>query len=174
MHRAEDAVAPVITPMIEGRPAELTTGQQLAIASWAALKAAVFEYVWDHDPVLTTADRELIMTQDRPPATVQVRLAAIESDGYPLQARGLAYLVRETGAKIMCLTTTIGCLVIQVSGGPGAGTDALRSTGRTGPDFAAIFPPQAQPARWPPPAVLGHETLSAFADPLAALADRSR
>jgi hypothetical protein len=118
--------------MIEGRPAELTIDQQLTIASWAALKAAVFEYVWDHDPVLTTADRELIMTQDRPPATVQVRLSAIESDGYPLQARGLAYFVRETGEKIMCLTMTIGCLVIQVFGGPGAGTDALRSAGRTG------------------------------------------
>jgi hypothetical protein len=105
------------------------------------------------------------MTQDRPPATVQVRLSAIESDGYPLQARGIAYLVRETGEKIMCLTMTIGCLVIQVFGGPGAGTDALRSAGRTGADFAAIFPPQTQPARWPPRAVLGDENLSAFADP---------
>jgi len=123
--------------------------------------------------VLTAADRELIMTQGRPSATVQVRLSAIESDGYPLRARGLVYLVRETGEKITCLTMTIGCLVIQVFGGPGAGTDALRSAGRTGPDFAAIFPPQAQPARWPPPTVLDDETLNAFADPLAPLADRS-
>jgi hypothetical protein len=62
-------------------------------------------------------------------------------------------------------------LVIQVFGGPGAGagTDALRSAGRTGPDFAAIFPPQAQPTRWPPRAVLGDETLSAFANRLAPL-----
>jgi hypothetical protein len=40
MRRAEDAVAPIITPMTEGRADELTAGQQLTIATWAALKAA--------------------------------------------------------------------------------------------------------------------------------------
>jgi hypothetical protein len=34
MHRAEDAVAPIITPMIEGRLAELTVDQQFTIATW--------------------------------------------------------------------------------------------------------------------------------------------
>jgi hypothetical protein len=89
MKRSEDAVAPLIEPMIKGQLAQLTVDQQLTVATWAAMKAAVFEYVWSEDTVLTAADREVIMTQDRPPASVQVRLAAIESDGSPLRARGV-------------------------------------------------------------------------------------
>jgi hypothetical protein len=100
-------------------------------------------------------------------------MAAIESDGCPLRARGIGYLVRETGDKITCLTVTIGCLVMQVLGGPDAGTGALRSVGRAGADFAAIFPPQLQPVRWPPPTILDEEALHAFAEPLTPLADRS-
>jgi hypothetical protein len=76
MARLEGAVRPVITPMIKGETIALTTGQQITVATWVAMKAAVFEYVWSGDPILTAADREVIMTQNRPPARVQIRLAA--------------------------------------------------------------------------------------------------
>jgi hypothetical protein len=56
MKRWEDAVAPLIGPMIKGQPAQLTVDQQLAVATWAAMKAAVFEYVWSEDTILTAAD----------------------------------------------------------------------------------------------------------------------
>jgi len=173
MAESESAVRPLIEPMIKGYNAELTTEQQLTVATWAAMKAAVFEYVWGDDPILTAADREIIMTQNRPPASVQVRLAAVESDGYPLRALGRGYMLRDTGERLIRLTITIGCLVVQVFGGPGAGTQGLRTIGRAGTDFIGIFPPQMQPVQWPPPNALDDSTLLAFADPLAALADAS-
>ena len=91
----------------------------MTVATWAVLKAAVFEHVWTHDPILTSADCEIVRTQNRPAVTVSV-------------------------------TITIGCLVVQVFGGPGAGPHVLRTAGRPGADFIGIFPPQPGTVRWPP------------------------
>ncbi len=74
--------------MIKGFSATLTTDQQITVATWAAMKTSVFEYVWGDDPVLTSENRTIMRTQNRPPASVRVRLAAIESEGYPLRALG--------------------------------------------------------------------------------------
>jgi hypothetical protein len=63
----EDAVRPLIEPMIKGYPASLTTGQQITIATWATMKTAVFENVWTDESVLTTEDRDVIRTQNSPP-----------------------------------------------------------------------------------------------------------
>jgi hypothetical protein len=169
MAQLEGAARPVITPMIKGETSALTTEQQITVATWAAMKAAVFEYVWTGDPILTAADREVIMTQNRPPARVQVRLAAVESDGYPLQVRGLGYETRGTSDTALCLTLAVGCLVAQVFAEPGAATQGLRFSGTPGADFIRIYPPDMQAVRWPPPQALDDQTLVAFADPLAAL-----
>jgi hypothetical protein len=170
MKRSEDTVAPLIEPMIKGQPAQLTVDQQLAVATWAAMKTAVFEYVWSVDTILTTADREIIRTQDRPPASVQVRLAAIESDGTPLRARGVGYMDNRTGEKIICLTLTIGCLAVQVFGGPAAGTHGLQTSSAPRADRIRIFPPATNTVRWPPRVALNDQTLLAFENPLGPLA----
>lgn len=171
MQRWESAVKPLIEPMIKGEAAELTVDEQLMVATWAAMKTAVFEYVWSEDPILTAADRDVIMTQDRPPASVQVRLAAIESNGTPLRVDAVGYKRADTGDAIICMTLTIGCLVVQVFGGPGAGTHALRTAGRLGTNFIGIFPPAPKTVQWPPPDALNDQTLPAFAHPLLGLAD---
>lgn len=170
MKRWEDAAAPLIEPMIKGQPAQLTVDQQLAVATWAAMKAAVFEYAWSEDTALTAADRDVIRTQDRPPASVQVRLAAIELDGSPLRARGVGYVDNRTGEKIICLTLVIGCLVVQVFGGPGAGTHGLQTSSMPRTDRIRIFPPATNTVQWPPPVALNDQTLSAFENPLGPLA----
>ena len=110
------------------------------------------------------------MTQVRPPASVQVRLAAIESDSRPLRAHGIGYMDNGTGEKIICLTLTIGCLVFQIFGGPGAGTHGLRTSSTLRADRIRIFPPEANTVRWPPPVVLNDQTLSGFENPLGPLA----
>jgi hypothetical protein len=46
MKRWEDAAAALVEPMIKGQPARLTVDQQFTVATWAAMKAAVFEYAW--------------------------------------------------------------------------------------------------------------------------------
>lgn len=170
MGRSEGAVKPLIEPMIKGQPAQLTVDQQLTVATWAAMKAAVFEYAWSEDTILTTADRDVIRTQDRPPASVQVRLAAVESDGMPLRARAFGYVDNRTGEKIICLTLTIGCLVVQVFGGPGAGTHGLQTSSIPRTDRIRIFPPSTNTVQWPSVVVQNDQTLPGFENPLGPLA----
>jgi hypothetical protein len=167
MSLLEGEVRPLLTPMIEGYNSSLTIDQQITVATWTTMKAAVFEYVWSDDPVFSGADRETIRSQNRPPATAQVRIAAIESNGYPLRAIGRVYELADSDDRALCLTITIGCLVLQMFGGPGAGTAGLRRPARIGGNFTGIYPPQMQPVQWPPPNALDDAGLGAFADPLA-------
>jgi hypothetical protein len=171
MSDLETAVQPLIEPMIKGYNGSLTTDEQITVSTWASMKTAVFEYVWTDEPILTATDREVIMTQNRPPASVQVRLAAVESNGYPLRALGRAYELRAIGGKALCLTLTIGVLVAQVFGGPGAGNHRFHQVTRTGTNFNAIFPPQLQTVAWPPVVLLDDTSLATFAHPLALLTD---
>ena len=134
------------------------------------IRAAVFEYAWSEDTILTAADRDVIRTEDRPAASVQVRLAAIELDGSPLRARGVGYVDNRTGEKIICLTLVIGCLVVQVFGGPGAGTHGLQTGSMPRTDRIRIFPPATNTVQWPPPVALNDQTLPAFENPLGPLA----
>ena len=48
----------------------------------------MFEHLWTDDPVLTAADREVIMRQERLPAGIQVLLATAAPQASPLQAIG--------------------------------------------------------------------------------------
>ena len=119
MARLEDAVQPILTPMITGSGAQLTPEQGSTVATGAALKAVVFEYLWTDDPVLTVTDRHALMARNRPPAGVRTRLAAAEPGPRPLRAHGRVYELRGGGGRAFCLTMTIGCLAVQVIGGPG-------------------------------------------------------
>lgn len=165
----EDQIRSVLEPMILGYNASLTPDQQVNVATWTSMKAAVFEYIWSDDPVLTAADRSVIMTQDRPPAGTQVRLAAIESQGRPLQAMARRYVKSGTEEVAYCLTMTIGCLVLQFFGGPGAGNHRFQDTGRPHADFAGIYPPCMQVINWPSALALDDVSEKDFADPLRVL-----
>lgn len=170
MSSLEVHVRPLIEPMILGHDALLAPDQQITVATWASLKAAVFEYAWGTEPVLTQADRAIIMTQNRPPASVQVRLAAVESRGYPLLAKARGYVRADTTDIAYCLTLSIGCLVIQVFGGPGAGFHGFQVPSGGAPTYVGIYPPAMHTAQWPPPRALDDATLQSFADPLQGVA----
>ena len=169
MNDLEIQVRPLIEPAILGRNISLTPDQQITVATWVAMKAAVFEYVWAQDPILTDADRQVIMSQTRPPASAQVRLAAIESNGYPLRAAATGYVSSGTGNTAFCLTLSIGCIVFQFFGGPGAGNHDFRTPGAVGPNFIGIYPPRMQGINWPPSVALDDESIKEFSDPLRGL-----
>jgi len=168
MSTLDSQVRPLIEPMILGHNASLTPAQQITVATWASLKAAVFEYIWGEQPVMTAADRVVVMTQNRPPATVRVRLAALESRGRPLQALARGYVQAGSGDLAYCLTMSIGCLVAQVFGARGAGGHRFASLGRNGLDHVGIYSPHLGALRWPPPDALDDASLQDFADPLHA------
>jgi hypothetical protein len=150
MASLEGAARPFLTRMVKGSETRLTTEEQITLATWAVLKAAVFEHVWTHDPILTSADCEIIMTQNRPPGGVQVRLAQAKPDGRPMGAYARVCEPHGPGDKAVSVTITIGYLVVQVFGGPGAGPQALRTADQPGAGFVGIFPPQPGTVRWPP------------------------
>jgi len=158
MARLESAVLPLLLPMIEGFRVELSAEEQVAVARWAVLKAAVLEHIWAHDPVLTAADREIIRTRNLPPAGVQVRLARAEQGG-ALRAHGLVFEPRRHDEKAISVLITLGCLVAEVTGGPGTGTRPPRTAGAPGTGSITIFPPQPGTVPWPPPATLDVDRL---------------
>jgi hypothetical protein len=73
-------------------------------------------------------------------ASVQVRLAAVESNGYPLRASGRVYELRAASKKVICLTTIIGCLVRQVYGGPWGGNQRRELRGPARGPYRNPFP----------------------------------
>jgi len=162
----EGDVQRLLAPMIraDSASARLTRQDQLKVATWAALKAAIFEYVWTDDPVLTGKDRAIIRTQNRPPRSVQVRLAVRRPGSYRLRAHGHVYELGGQGDKALCLTMTIGCLVAQVFREPGAGTQAFWSLSKPDTGIITIFPPQPEPVPWPPPNQLDEERLQTLED----------
>ena len=153
----------LLPAMIKERNAPLTPPEQNTLATWAVLQAAVFEYVWTGDPVLTSADRYFIKKCNKPPDGVQVRLAVLQPDRHLLRALGRVYERSGQDDKALCLTITIGRLVIQVLRGPGASSQGLRAAGRLGTDVIPIFPhPETVP--WPPPKPLDDERLHTLAN----------
>ncbi|MEU7823041.1 hypothetical protein [Catellatospora sp. NPDC049133] len=163
MSKLDDQVRPLLEPMILGKPTTLSALDQLTVATWAAMKAAVFEFAWDNPPVYEQADREIIRTQQRPPATVRVALAAIQSQGFPLRAisRGIV----GGGRAAQCLTLQIGCLVMQILGGPLAGAHGFHTVGGVRPRHVMVYPPALSGQRWPPTEVHDDASLLASTEP---------
>ena len=146
-----DSVArSLLVPIIEGAEARLTVEDQIAIATWAALKAAMFEHLWTDDPVLTAADREVIMRQERLPAGLRVLLAAAAPGTNPRQAIGYVDEPGGQPGRALCLTIAIGHLVVQVFAGLGADPLARQGAARVGIELIEIFPSQSGVVPWPP------------------------
>jgi hypothetical protein len=157
----EGEVQPLLKRMIraDSGSARLGRSDQIKVATWAALKAAMFEYVWTDDPVLTGRDREIIRTQNQPPDSIQVRLAVRRPGRYLPRAHGHVYEMGGQGGKALCLTMAIGCLVAQVCREPGAGTQAVWPCHEPDTGIVTIFPPRLEPVPWPPPNQLDEDSL---------------
>ncbi|MFF7477085.1 hypothetical protein [Streptomyces sp. NPDC008092] len=80
----EGVVKPILTGPVLGHATQFTPQEQLDIATWACMKAMVFEFAWSEPPAFTQPERGIVWSQKRPPASAQIRIAAIESQGYPL------------------------------------------------------------------------------------------
>ncbi|MER6077361.1 hypothetical protein [Streptomyces sp. NPDC001833] len=174
MSNLEGSMKPILEEPILGRGrARFTAQQQLDLAAWACMKTMVFEYFWPDDGlVFTPDDRVIVRTHGRPPATARVDIAAVESQGQPLQAFRVAYSSPGTGPDAaqaddlsLCMTMAIGCFVVQVRGGPGAGEHGFTGYGQVRADSVSIFPPALPHANWPPANPLNDQTLRTFAHP---------
>lgn len=163
----------LLRPMMLGQPRTLGPAEQLTIATWAAMKSMILEYVWGPDQavIMPQAARTFIFRNQRPPEGMQIRIAAVESKGRPALATRRVYQLRERTPRNLafpefasCSTLVLGCFAVQTFG-----TSALlpaAATGQHGPDYLTINPPTADHVSWPPPNLLDDAALDMFAHPL--------
>lgn len=165
----------LIEPMMLGAPRILSSGEQQVIATWAAMKSMVLEYVWNSEQVivLSQAARAFVFRQHRPPGDMQIRIAAVESRGRPAAIYRRVYRLRASGSPAhalpgfaSCSTFVLGCFLVQTYGSsadPPASTPAPPPHGST---YYVMNPPTGNDISWPPPALLDDEDLDRFAHPL--------
>jgi hypothetical protein len=156
-----------------GKPRTLTPAEQLTIAAWAAMKSMVLEYVWGPEQVIVMpqAARTFVFDHQRPPESMQIRIAAVESQGRPALIFCCAYQLGPKSSSnaalpgfASCSTFVLGCFVVQTYG-----TSALSPAAPPGPpgrNYLVINPPAGGNISWPPPELLDDAGLDRFAHPL--------
>ena len=123
MSGLDGQVKHLLEPMMLGKPRTLTPEEQLTIATWAAIKSMVLEYVWGSEQVcLPQAARTFVFRQQRPPESMQIRIAAVESQGRPALIFRRVYQLQPTplqqrSASWVCLLLDLRArlLVVQSS-----------------------------------------------------------
>jgi hypothetical protein len=136
------------------------------------MKSMVLEYVWGPEQVIVWPQeaRTFVYRQQRPPANMQMRIAAVESQGRPalifrrvyrLQPQAPSSKIRPALAS--CSTFVLGCFVVQVYGTWSITSAA--SPASHGPSYSVIYPPAGSAISWPPEA-LDDAGLDQFAHPL--------
>jgi hypothetical protein len=165
----------ILKPMILGESRVLSPQEQLTIATWAAMKTMVLEYVWGADqPVVSPQeDRSFMFKEQRPPDSMQIRIAAVESNGQPALATRRVYLTRvQPGVRseppkfAFCVTFVLGCFVVQTFGEPVAIPGSSQRIAKALTNFIPIYPATGDSISWPPPEVLDDASLQKFAHPL--------
>jgi hypothetical protein len=178
MGELEGKAKALLKPMILGCGATLSADQQLTIATWAAMKTMVHEFVWGakQPPISPQTDRNIVMRERRPPANMQIRLAAVGLKGRPVavfqrvhQRKLPSGQAPTTQDFVFCVTIVLGCLVVQIFGGPATAANKFDQTTRTSSNFLPIYPPNVDAINWPPAVVLDDASLEVFAHPLQPL-----
>jgi hypothetical protein len=163
----------LLEPTMLGKPRTLSPEEQLTIATWAAMKSMVLEYVWGPEQVIVLPQeaRTCVYRQQLPPANMQIRIAAVESQGRPALIYRRVYRLHPQAsasktlpALASCSTFVLGCLVVQVYG-----TSSITSAAPPAPhrlSHHVIYPPTGSTVNWPPPQALDDAGLDQFAHPL--------
>lgn len=168
-------VKSVIEPMMLGTRRILSPGEQQVIATWAAMKSMVLEYVWSTEQaiVFPQAARTFVFSQHQPPATMQIRIAAVESHGRPAAIFRRVYQRQAAGSSAQalpgfasCSTFALGCFVVQVYGTSADPATTPPAPSPHGSTYFVINPPTGHDISWPPPGLLDDEDLDQFAHPL--------
>jgi hypothetical protein len=167
MSSIESHAKPILQDLIYARGRMLDPGEQRSLATWAFLKACVFDELHPQERVVPAEHRRRFVTYRQPPATgVAIWLGtyeALEVGHYAYQGLKLGRegLPEPEEPNIYVVTITIGALIVQVAGSllPDLRVDDVP------------FPPELHLAKiWPPrdtvafaqDHVMTHETLVGF------------
>jgi hypothetical protein len=170
MANLEGRSAPLLTPMILGRPHTLNADQQITAATWATKTVMVLETAMgDASPEshFPPDQRKTVMEEDRPPGLVRVRSAALEGLLAPLRYGCCRLLVQRQGVDFCQLhlyTLQINMLVIQVirPDPPPPNYGALKEIAVPDDIEVPLFPPTVGGFFWPPEKSLSPDGLISY------------
>jgi hypothetical protein len=147
MSKIEADAKPILSHLIRARGRRLPDGKQRKLATWALLKACVFDELHPNERAVPTEHRQYLFENSTPPADgVWVRLATYEARDIGHYAYQGMKLVPEGDPEpseptVYFVTITIGALVVQITG-------SMLSDWT----FASVpYPPELNVAEiWPP------------------------
>lgn len=122
MSQIEADAKPILQPLIQARGRRLHRAEQRKIATWALLKAVVFDQLHPQELTVPAAHRAYLFEHKQPPpGGLWVRLAsyeAAEPGHYAYQGMKLAREgeLAPDESTVYFATITVGALVLQLSG----------------------------------------------------------
>lgn len=157
----------LLAKMIRGQKLRLTEIDQLTLATWATIKAYVFDSGTQFPSAVSRAECELLKSQQRPPGNVRVFLAAHDVREYMsfMVRRVYAYGPKEGapgGQGVHATTFVLGHAVIQVFGNSRSAYRPFESVGVTTDESQTILPPVIGGSTWPPRSLLDDDALDQF------------
>jgi hypothetical protein len=174
MSGLDGRVKHLLGPMMLGEPKTLSPEEQLTIATWAAMKSMVLEYVWGAEQVIVLPQeaRTFVFRRQRPPLSMQIRVAAVQSQGRPAAIFRRVYRLQPQApgsdmalpGLASCSTFALGCFVVQAYATSSTGPAAPSAS--PGRSYFVINPPAGSAISWPPPEPLDDVGLDRFAHPL--------
>jgi hypothetical protein len=168
MSEIEENAKPILQDLIYANGRTLDRDDQRKLASWAFLKACIFDELHPTERAVPTVHRQRLYTYKRPPATgAAIWLGtydATEVGHYAYQALrvGRDELPDPEEPTIYTVTITVGALIVQVGGSliPELSFDELP----TPPELhlAKIWPERADRIQFSQRHVMNHDTLVGF------------
>jgi hypothetical protein len=171
----ENPTSAILKPVLGGAPTVFTPDQCATVATWGTLKALCYEVV-EQSPaaVVSTADLYEFRMTRRPAPQFQMWIGKFDGHDLDLAWHGRSSTISwfdypgfPAGTPhAQVLTRILGDLIVQsVFVGVRGRVFASRYERPQGDPFTIrIWPPPAQPVRWPPPSIITPETLRYFAD----------
>lgn len=154
MSAIEGRTKPILLPMIYGQKVNLSMTDQLELATWATLKAMVYDSRAVPEPVTETDELATMRREQRPPATCRVSLAGQANPGlFSLRRRFVAgqHKVSEELHLAAATTFVLGHLVVQTLASPHTTHRTYTQVGTRKPQVQSILPPIQAGTIWPLP-----------------------
>jgi hypothetical protein len=158
INRLDNTAAPVLTPMLHGRPAVLAESDQSTIAQWATKTAIVIAgTTYGAHPVQEATRRQMLRRNDGPPANVCVAMYAYVGSHraawltyQPINLRSLGTVQGPNFGYLHSVAFNLGHLVARVAIFPG---NTTAPPGQDQPLRVPIWPIEGIQT-WPPPGLL--------------------
>lgn len=168
MSAIERDAKPILLDLIYARGRTLDPDDQRRLATWAFLKACVFDALHPNDLSVPAVHRQRLYTYTKPPATGAAiwlgTYEALEVGHYAHQALkvGRDDLPDPVEPTIYIATITAGALILQVAGSllPDVAFDGLRLPSEL--HVAKIWPAKSDPVEFAQDHVMDHATLVGF------------